>query len=184
MATIAVFGVVAGGGAYAASKIGTNNIENKAVTAKKLDSGAVTTGKLSAGAVTGGKIANGAVSSQKLSPAFPLPIASAEVYGTTVFGWTNRLTDQEPTVTSTQPGVYDVRIPGLDELGVNYDELLSSATLADGPNAGEISTGWTANSAGEDLHPIVYTFDSSGNPANRGFVYQVSRAEHNSLGDG
>jgi len=43
MSTIAVFGVLAGGTAWAASKIGTNQIERGAVTAKKLHRNAVTT---------------------------------------------------------------------------------------------------------------------------------------------
>jgi hypothetical protein len=51
MATIAAFGVLAGGGAYAASKIGTNDIKNGAVTTKKIKNGAVTRKKLKPGAV-------------------------------------------------------------------------------------------------------------------------------------
>ena len=38
-ATIALFGVVTGGGAYAASKIGTRDLEHKAVTAPKIRQG-------------------------------------------------------------------------------------------------------------------------------------------------
>ena len=54
MSTIAVFGVL-GGGAWAASKIDTNQIENGAVTAKKLHKKAVTTKKIKNEAVTGDK---------------------------------------------------------------------------------------------------------------------------------
>ena len=54
MSTIAVFGVL-GGGAWAASKIDTNQIENGAVTAKKLHRKAVTTKKIKNEAVTGDK---------------------------------------------------------------------------------------------------------------------------------
>jgi hypothetical protein len=46
MATIAVFGVLAGGGAYAASKIGTNDIARHAVTRPKLAKGSVNTAKV------------------------------------------------------------------------------------------------------------------------------------------
>ncbi len=56
MSTIAVFAVVAGGSAWAASKIGTNDIQNSAVTAKKLHKHAVTKKKLKSHAVSGGKI--------------------------------------------------------------------------------------------------------------------------------
>jgi len=55
MSTIAVFGVLAGGTAWAASKIGTNQIERGAVTAKKLHKNAVTTKKIKDEAVTGEK---------------------------------------------------------------------------------------------------------------------------------
>ena len=55
MSTIAVFGVLAGGSAWAASKIDTNQIENGAVTAKKLHKNAVTTKKIKDDAVTGEK---------------------------------------------------------------------------------------------------------------------------------
>ena len=55
MSTIAVFGVLAGGSAWAASKIGTDQIKKGAVTAKKLHNGAVTQAKIKDGAVTGTK---------------------------------------------------------------------------------------------------------------------------------
>jgi hypothetical protein len=54
------------GVSYAASKIGTNDIKNGAVTSKKLHNGAVTTSKLHNGAVTNSKLRNGAVTTEKL----------------------------------------------------------------------------------------------------------------------
>lgn len=58
--------VALGGSAWAVSKVGTNQIKNKAVTAPKLRNNAVTAPKLKAGAVTGPKIANRAVAASKL----------------------------------------------------------------------------------------------------------------------
>ena len=55
MSTIAVFAVLAGGSAWAASKMGTDQIKKGAVTAKKLHKGAVTTKKIKDSAVTGAK---------------------------------------------------------------------------------------------------------------------------------
>ena len=57
MSTIAVFGALATGGAFAASQIGTNAIKDGAVTAKKLHKNAVTRDKINDGAVTGAKVA-------------------------------------------------------------------------------------------------------------------------------
>jgi hypothetical protein len=46
MATLAAFGVLAGGGAYAASKIGAEDIKRNAIRTKHIRGGAVTKGKL------------------------------------------------------------------------------------------------------------------------------------------
>lgn len=61
IATIALFGVLAGGGAYAASKIGPNEIANNAVRAKHIKSGAVTAPKIRSRAVTPPKIRKPAI---------------------------------------------------------------------------------------------------------------------------
>jgi hypothetical protein len=68
MATLAVFGVLAGGGAYAASKIGAGGIKRNAIHAKHIHRGAVETPKLARRAVTPAKakglvegIANGSL---------------------------------------------------------------------------------------------------------------------------
>jgi hypothetical protein len=87
MSTIAVFGVLAGGGAYAAATIGAGDIKknavrskhirkgavrskqirNKAVSTAKLADGAVSTAKLLGGAVSAAKLADGAVTDVKLA---------------------------------------------------------------------------------------------------------------------
>jgi hypothetical protein len=64
MATIAVFGVVAGSGAYAASKL---KLKNNSVTTKKIRNGAVVNSKLADGAITNPKLADGAVTRSKLA---------------------------------------------------------------------------------------------------------------------
>jgi hypothetical protein len=55
ISTLALF-VALGGSAYAASKIGTNNIKNNAITSAKIKKNAVTSAKIKNGAVTGAKI--------------------------------------------------------------------------------------------------------------------------------
>ena len=183
MATIAVFGMVAGGSAYAISKIDTRDIAAGAVTAKKLDGEAVKTSKLRAGAVTNDKLADGAVESRNLGQFAPVPMAGVVVYhsvgGPKIFSWFNRLSDEKPTLGHTQTGVYDLEIPGLNGPHFfSYRELLNSVTLVGGSQGGEVSSRWTDCSGGGCLHPIIETFDSAGTPADRGFVYLVYRAEH------
>ena len=65
IALIALF-VALGGVSYAAGTIGTNDLQNGAVTKKKLHRNAVASGKIAAGAVNGEKIADGAVGTPKL----------------------------------------------------------------------------------------------------------------------
>lgn len=85
MSSLAVFLVLGGGAAYAAKKIGSNQlrgasvttakIKRGAVTASKIRKGAVRTNKIAKGAVTNGKLANGAVTLEKLVPGFVAPTA-------------------------------------------------------------------------------------------------------------
>jgi hypothetical protein len=77
MSTIAVFGVLAGGGAYAAATIGARDIKRNAVRAKHIKKNAVrakhikknaiSTAKLAIGAVTSGKLADEGVVTAKLA---------------------------------------------------------------------------------------------------------------------
>lgn len=85
MSSIAVFLVLGGGAAFAAKKIGTNElkgssvttakIEKNAVTASKIKKNSITTAKIAKGAVKGGKLADGSVSVPKLAVGFVAPTA-------------------------------------------------------------------------------------------------------------
>lgn len=80
MSSIAVFLVLGGGAAYAAKKIGSNElrgasvttakIKRNAVTASKIKKNSITTAKIAKGAVKSGKLADGSVTVQKLVPGF------------------------------------------------------------------------------------------------------------------
>jgi hypothetical protein len=72
VATVALFLVIAGGSAFAASNVGKNSvgakqIKNGAVTAAKIGNGAVTEAKIANGAVTGSKIGLGAVGAANIN---------------------------------------------------------------------------------------------------------------------
>jgi hypothetical protein len=85
MSSIAVFLVLGGGAAYAAKKIGSNELKAGAVTSAKIKKGAVTSSKIKASsittteiakaAVTNGKLADGSVGPEKLVPGFVAPTA-------------------------------------------------------------------------------------------------------------
>jgi len=74
MSTIAVFGVLAGGSAYAAATIGAGDIKKNAVRSRHIITKAVSTAKLADGAVTGRKLADGAVGGSKLAAGIPRDI--------------------------------------------------------------------------------------------------------------
>ncbi len=67
MSSIAVFLVLGGATAYAAKKIGSNEIKGNSITTGKLKKEAVTASKLKKNSVTTAKIANGAVTGAKLN---------------------------------------------------------------------------------------------------------------------
>lgn len=67
MSSIAVFLVLGGASAYAAKKIGSNEIKGNSITTGKLKKEAVTASKLKKNSVTTVKIANGAVTGAKLN---------------------------------------------------------------------------------------------------------------------
>ncbi len=85
MSSVAVFLILGGGAAFAAKKIGRNQlrggsvtttkIKRNAVTTSKIKSSAITTAKIAKGAVTNGKIAAGSVDATKLAAGFVSPAA-------------------------------------------------------------------------------------------------------------
>jgi hypothetical protein len=67
MSSIAVFLMLGGATAFAAKKIGANELKSNAVQTGKIKKEAVTTNKIKNGAVTTSKIADGAVTTSKLA---------------------------------------------------------------------------------------------------------------------
>ena len=67
MSSIAVFLVLGGASAYAAKKIGSNEIKGNSITTGKIKKEAVSASKIKKNAVTTVKIANGAVTGAKLN---------------------------------------------------------------------------------------------------------------------
>jgi hypothetical protein len=67
MSSIAVFLVLGGASAYAAKKIGSNEIKGNSITTGKIKKEAVSASKIKKNSVTTSKIANGAVTGAKLN---------------------------------------------------------------------------------------------------------------------
>jgi hypothetical protein len=99
MSSLAVFLILGGATAFAAKKIGSNQlkansvttgkIKRNAVTAKKIKKNAVTTAKIKNGAVTGGKIANNTVTGANINAeSTPFSRVVAKLRGTSTLGLT------------------------------------------------------------------------------------------------
>src|SRR6476620_9780942 len=67
MSSIAVFLVLGGASAYAAKKIGSNEIKGNSITTGKIKKEAVSASKIKKNSITTSKIANGAVTGAKLN---------------------------------------------------------------------------------------------------------------------
>jgi hypothetical protein len=67
MSSIAVFLVLGGASAYAAKKIGSNEIKGNSITTGKLKKNAVTASKIKKNSITTAKIKNGAVTGPKVN---------------------------------------------------------------------------------------------------------------------
>ena len=166
IAVIALF-VSLGGFSYAAAdRIGTRQIANGAVTAKKLHKNSVTAKKIHNSAVTAPKLANGAVSALKTAPTIVkvwtagLPVAGVNLAPN---GLVRRFFNRHggtPTVSHPSAGVYQIVFPGLQGK-VGGKTAITFATLIS--DLGEIRA---TSSSGNVL---VKTADSAGKPANRGF---------------
>jgi hypothetical protein len=83
MSSIAVFLVLGGGAAYAAKKIGSNQIRGNSITTGKIKKNAVTASKIKQNSITTAKIKNGAVTGSKINLATLGTVPSAANSATT-----------------------------------------------------------------------------------------------------
>jgi hypothetical protein len=68
MSSIAVFLILGGATAFAAKKIGSNEIKGSSITTAKIKKNAVTASKIKQSSITTAKIANGSVTNEKIAP--------------------------------------------------------------------------------------------------------------------
>lgn len=147
VATLALFGVLAGGGAYAASKIGSKDIARGAVKSKQLARAAVKGKHLAKGAVSAKHLAKKAVQAKHLAPGAvgngqiePGSIAPDRLEKPPIWAVVNA----DGTIRAQSGGVEVVHsaegVTILD-VGVNVDDAAVIATVMDhdGQNDGPVS---------------------------------------------
>lgn len=157
VATVALFGVVAGGGAYAASKIG----------AKDLERGAVTRPKLQAKAVSAGKIADHAVGSTQLSQDLPgVAVVGVTYRDGRIVSYFNRMGEGPPRIEPSPAGEYAIFFPGVDLVNQN---LVDVATTPDGDHLG--LTYDSCSGYCPPVHPVVTTYNGDGSRSHASFTY-------------
>jgi len=178
VALVALF-VSLGGVSYAAVRIGTGNIKNGAVTAKKLHRSAVTRNKirshavihtkLGTAAVTAGNLAKRSVNATKVDSTIAtaytggLPVAGVNVAANgTVRRFFDRIVGSQPGVRHPKTGIYQITFPGLQGK-VTSRGTISLATLVS--SLGEIRV------TSEGGNAKVWTATSAGKPSDRAFQY-------------
>jgi hypothetical protein len=194
MSTIAIFGVLAGGGAWAASKIGPEDIGRSAIKTRHLGKNAVRASKIGTAAVKTPKIKDGAVTMSKLAEGLEGPRGPAGPQGEQgppgpSASWA--LIDMNGNVVAQSGGfvashlgsaVYKVTFP--DSLaGKN---VMVSNALLDGDAAGRGETSvavcgsghganavCTANGVTDDTTVLVVTM-ASGETANEQHAFSIA----------
>ena len=126
MSSLAVFLIIGGGAAFAATKLGKNSvgtkqIKNNAVTAAKIKKNSVTTAKIKAGSVTSSQIKAGTVSGSNLAsntvtganinaPSTPFTQAVARFHSNANFGFGGSEPPIIPLGSYTQPAGQDDQV--------------------------------------------------------------------------
>ncbi len=94
MSSIAVFLVLGGASAYAAKKIGSNEIKGNSITTGKIKKNAITSSKIKKNAITTAKVKNGAITGPKvnLSTLGTVPNATHAVNADNATNWSRYYT--------------------------------------------------------------------------------------------
>jgi hypothetical protein len=179
MSSISVFLILGGATAFAAKKIGSNEIKGNsittgklkknAVTASKIKKNSITSAKIANAAVTNSKIADGSVTVQKLVSGFVAPTAeklakSANISaGGAVLAGSFGIAQANVTHTSTGfycfTGLTPAPVGGLAT--VDYSESGSEVTIQLDTGQGPVCPAGT--------QAFVDPRDGVGNPVNAGF---------------
>jgi hypothetical protein len=114
MSSLAVFLLLGGATAFAASKIGPNQLKANSVKTGKIVKEAVTTGKLKKNAVTEGKIAGGAITTKKIAN----DAVTGEKANESTFGKVPSAANADTVNGQSQTKVFKVLNPGQSDVTV------------------------------------------------------------------
>ena len=173
---IAMF-VALGSGAYAATKIGTSDLKNKAVTSKKLDKKAAKASKIAKDAVKKNKIASEAVTTGKIAD---LGVSNSKLLSPTIWAYisggatpsiTRSNVDSETgagatAVSRVNAGNYRVTFQPQDP---SLDGISGCLPLAVASEVGNDRTAQADLDAVDNTRVFVRTRDSSGVPTDSAF---------------
>jgi hypothetical protein len=160
MSSLAVFLLLGGATAFAASKIGPNQLKANSVKTGKIVKEAVTTGKLKKNAVTEGKLADGAVTTRKIAN----DAVTGEKANESTFGKVPSAGNADTVNGQSQTKIFKVLSPGQSDVTV---ATIAGFTLKATCEVGNIDVTLTApNNVG-----TVLTAEGNGNSEGPIFEY-------------
>jgi len=173
--------IALGSGAYAASKIGTNDIKNNAVTGKKIDKKAVKPSKLHRGAVKVNKIADQAVDTEKIAG---LAVENDKLLSPTIWAYVKGTDkpsiERTNTDSETGAGATGVSREGTGHYKVTWAPQDPSLSGIDGcvalatpkSNSSEFRTVTTSidDGSGPTFQTVVRTYDQTQTEADSDFT--------------
>lgn len=188
MSSIAVFLVLGGGAAFAASKIGSHQLKSNSVTTGKIKKEAVTTAKIKKDAVTGAKVKDGSLGGADINAStlgtVPSAVTASNVNGTSFTKFGERSTGSTPETDVFNNGHLRVTFAcdGAGNITVNaytatdHASIQSYGTSSDTNNSDfNISDNPETISSSDEQRDIVYT-DESGNLVHLSYLAEQLRA--------
>ena len=166
MSSIAVFLVLGGASAYAAKKIGSNEIKGNSITTGKLKKNAVTASKIKSNSITTAKIKNSAVTGPKINLTTLGKVPSATTADTATNA--NAVNDQTANkiFKILTPGQTNAAVATVAGFKVTASCASGDADLEITPPAGPASV---LNSEGTTDNKNETTFSYEGNEAGEAF---------------
>jgi hypothetical protein len=198
MSSIAVFLVLGGSAAYAAKKIGSNEIKGNSITTGKLKKNAVTASKIKQNSITTAKIKNGAVTGAKVNVGTlgTVPNATHATNADNATNWSRYFrygivkASTGQTVTLLTIGPFTVRGHCLDLGGGEYEAYTTLSTSQAGSSMSSEGEEYNQANFNPGLEPTLnYEVNSTTPESNDSYSYyyagwEAASADGNTLPSG